>query len=594
MLPPLRSSSNSNSQYQNQASLNTSGQTVSVSAYKVHFAGGDRDPNSNAAGKLSVLLLAGRDRMTDHLAMLADIVGETIGMPRKDGESSVDYIQRLSEVIRKLTPAQRMEVERQLNLAIQGLKLRFLLAAFENPTGPEAARIAAYLETARNVERDLAAKSVVTSYRQHEEAETPQAQQLEAEKTPAAGSGNTATPASAAAEDTTETGDAAPDHQTTTNQASAAETPTDETQEGETSMRREFPEQYLLEAEPETQAGPSPEMSEKTPDARTLQDMLKKAFQQGESNDATIQAKATAQLREEASRAALLDIASGFETVQEELTEFDFDSQPSLPARTETLAKRTADTTAERPAQAFEQMETEDTAAHGQTAVRQQATAAKLDAAALRSVFTPNPIREGDYHPTLYVLKGWTELTTPEGQLPLDEMSVPLSLSEAEIEMAAIRFSSSAAKAPAGETTEPTMPSLSAAASEPEAEAEAARGERHTATADGATAKAAPTLIEKQVLMQLALAARDGVPYPLVGYPSAQELLSDDVEEARRREDDEDTEEDDSRQNDEDRQAGQDDELLSHEETDELSPLADNDDDAERAHDLYQRMAGWS
>ena len=94
--------------------------------------------------------------------------------------------------------------------------------------------------------------------------------------------------------------------------------------------------------------------------------------------------------------------------------------------------------------------------------------------------------------------------------------------------------------------------------------------------------------------MQLALAARDGIPYPLVGYPSAQELLADDTEEARRREDDEKAEEDEDRQNDEERQAGQDDEQLSHEETDDLSPLADNDDDAERAHDLYQRMAGWS
>lgn len=594
MLPPLRSSSNSNSQYQNQASLNTSGQAVSVSAYKVHFAGGDRDPNSNAAGKLSVLLLAGRDRMTDHLAMLADIVGETIGMPRKDDETSVDYMQRLSEAIRKLTPAQRMEVERQLNLAIQGLKLRFLLAAFENPTGPEAARIAAYLETARNVERDLAAKSVVTSYRQHEEAEAPRPQQPQADAAPAAGNNSASTPASTAAADATETGEAATDHQTTTNQASAAEAPTDETQEGETSMRREFPEQYLLEAEPETQATPSADMSEKTPDARTLQDMLKKAFQQGESNDDAIQAKATAQLREEASRAALLDIASGFETVQEELAEFDFDAQASLPSRTEASAQRAAKTAFDHPEQTLEQPETQDAVSRGETVARQQTTAAKIETAALRSIFTPNPIREGDYHPTLYVLKGWTELTAPEGQLPLDEMPVPLSMSEADIEMAAIRFSSSAAKAPAAETAEPSMPSLAAAASETDADAEATRGERHAAATETAASKTAPTLIEKQVLMQLALAARDGVPYPLVGYPSARELLADDADEARRREDDENTEEDEGRRGDEDQQAGQDDERLFHEDTDELSPPADNDDDAERAHDLYQRMAGWS
>ena len=584
MLPPLRSSSSSNSQYQNQASLNTSGQAVSVSTYKVHFAGGDRDPNSNAAGKLSVLLLAGRDRMTDHLAMLADIVGETIDMPRKDGESSVDYIQRLSEAIRRLTPAQRMEVERQLNQAIQGLKLRFLLAAFQNPTGPEAARIAAYLETARNVERDLAAKSVVTSYRQHEEAEIPRAQQPDAAIAQAARD-SAATPTPAASADTADTGETATDHQTTTSQASAAEAPTEETQEGETSMRREFPEQYLLEAEPETQATPFSELSDKTPDARSLQDMLKKAFQQGESSDDAIQAKATAQLREEASRAALLDIASGFEAIQEELTEFDFDAQTSLPARAETSAKRNADNRPEQTLQAEPQE-----ANRGQTAARQQATA--VNAATLRNIFTPNPIREGDYHPTLYVLKGWTELATPEGQLPLDEMSAPLSLSESEIEMAAIRFSSSAAKAPVGETAEPSIPSL--AVSEAEADAEATRAERHATATDGAAAKTAPTLIEKQVLMQLALAARDGIPYPLVGYPSAQELLADDTEEARRREDDEKAEEDEDRQNDEERQAGQDDEQLSHEETDDLSPLADNDDDAERAHDLYQRMAGWS
>jgi hypothetical protein len=88
-------------------------------------------------------------------------------MPRGENEALVDYATRLSEAVRALNPGERMAIERLLNQIVKGVTLRLLAEILNNPAGPDAARLAAYIEAASAGERDLAAKAVVSSYRQN-------------------------------------------------------------------------------------------------------------------------------------------------------------------------------------------------------------------------------------------------------------------------------------------------------------------------------------------------------------------------------------------------------------------------------------------
>ena len=66
-------------------------------------------------------------------------------------------------------PAAKIEeVERQLTAQGHSLPLRLIAEALKNPTGPEAARIIAYLEIVRYKDRDLAARAVLRSYGQND------------------------------------------------------------------------------------------------------------------------------------------------------------------------------------------------------------------------------------------------------------------------------------------------------------------------------------------------------------------------------------------------------------------------------------------
>ncbi|MBX4929322.1 hypothetical protein [Rhizobium binae] len=201
MLTPVRVASN--------ASFSSPGQTAAI------VAGGiDRsviapapvnaveaaDLNSAIAGKLNILLLAARERMVEALFDVIDAAGRSISLDRRDDETNLAYASRLADAIWRLPAAGIDEVERQLAGQGHSLPLRMIAEALRNPTGPEAARIVAYLEIVRYKDRDLAARAVMRSYSQNDaspmradsrpeiqlhEGSLPAAPRQPAERTPA-------------------------------------------------------------------------------------------------------------------------------------------------------------------------------------------------------------------------------------------------------------------------------------------------------------------------------------------------------------------------------------------------------------------------
>ncbi|ANP87816.1 hypothetical protein [Rhizobium leguminosarum] len=169
MLTPVRAASNASFSSQGQtAAIVASGLGHSVIAPAPVNAVEAADLNSAIAGKLNILLLAARERMVEALFDVIDAAGRSISLDRGDDESNLAFASRLADAIRRLPAARIDEVERQLTAQGHGLPLRTIAEALKNPTGPEAARIVAYLEIVRYKDRDLAARAVVRSYGQND------------------------------------------------------------------------------------------------------------------------------------------------------------------------------------------------------------------------------------------------------------------------------------------------------------------------------------------------------------------------------------------------------------------------------------------
>ncbi|WP_431320988.1 hypothetical protein [Rhizobium sp. YTU87027] len=134
------------------------------------------DLNSSVAGKLNILLLAVRARMVDALLDVLNATSEALSIPREEDETDLAFASRLAAAIQKLPPAKIEQVERHLAMQGHAVPLRLLAEALRNPAGPEAARIATYLETIRYKDRDLAARAVVRSYGQNDAAPLRQEQ----------------------------------------------------------------------------------------------------------------------------------------------------------------------------------------------------------------------------------------------------------------------------------------------------------------------------------------------------------------------------------------------------------------------------------
>jgi hypothetical protein len=169
MLTPVRAASNASFSSQGQtAAIVASGLGHSVIAPAPVNAVEAADLNSAIAGKLNILLLAARERMVEALFDVIDAAGRSISLDRGEDESNLAFASRLADAIRQLPTAGIDEVERQLTEQGHSVPLRTIAEALKNPTGPEAARIVAYLEIVRYKDRDLAARAVVRSYGQND------------------------------------------------------------------------------------------------------------------------------------------------------------------------------------------------------------------------------------------------------------------------------------------------------------------------------------------------------------------------------------------------------------------------------------------
>ncbi|WP_064711876.1 hypothetical protein [Rhizobium bangladeshense] len=169
MLTPVRAASNASFSSQGQtAAIVAGGLGPSVIAPAPVNAVEAADLNPAIAGKLNILLLAARERMVEALFDVIDAAGHSISLDRGEDESNLAFAARLADAIRGLPSARIDEAERQLSAQGHSLPLRMIAAALKNPTGPEAARIVAYLEIVRYRDRDLAARAVVRSYGQND------------------------------------------------------------------------------------------------------------------------------------------------------------------------------------------------------------------------------------------------------------------------------------------------------------------------------------------------------------------------------------------------------------------------------------------
>ncbi|PDT14312.1 hypothetical protein CO670_23775 [Rhizobium sp. J15] len=169
MLSPVRAASNASFSSQSQtAAIVAGGLGRSVIAPAPVNAVEATDLNSAIAGKLNILLLAARERMVEALFDVIDAAGRSISLDRSEDETNLAFASRLADAIRRLPAARIEEVERQLSAQGHSLPLRLIAEALKNPTGPEAARIIAYLEIVRYKDRDLAARAVLRSYGQND------------------------------------------------------------------------------------------------------------------------------------------------------------------------------------------------------------------------------------------------------------------------------------------------------------------------------------------------------------------------------------------------------------------------------------------
>ncbi|EJT03273.1 hypothetical protein [Rhizobium sp. CCGE 510] len=191
MLTPVRAASNASFSSQGQtAAIVAGGLGRSVIAPAPVNAVEAADLNSAIAGKLNILLLAARERMVEALFDAIDAAGRAISLDRGEDETNLAFASRLADAIQRLPAVRIDELERQLTGEGHSLPLRTIAAALKNPTGPEAARIVAYLEILRYKDRDLAARAVVRSYGQNDaspmRAETRPEIQLHEDSGPAA------------------------------------------------------------------------------------------------------------------------------------------------------------------------------------------------------------------------------------------------------------------------------------------------------------------------------------------------------------------------------------------------------------------------
>ncbi|WP_117192891.1 hypothetical protein [Rhizobium terrae] len=169
MLPPVRATLSSFVDYQAQPQAPLLRQRIDVTANAASTETIASAPLSG--GRLDILSLSAQLQLAQGFSIFAETIGKLIKLPRREGEALLEYARRLLEAVKVMNPAERQALERALNQLVKGMSLRLLTEVLNNPSGPNAARLAMRLETAQLLDRDLAAKAVVSSYRQNAGAE---------------------------------------------------------------------------------------------------------------------------------------------------------------------------------------------------------------------------------------------------------------------------------------------------------------------------------------------------------------------------------------------------------------------------------------
>ena len=165
MLPPLGAALSASIDYQT-----TARQPLQPAPVPVAIRDGARTAlpaSSLSGGRINLLSLSGQLHLAQGLSIFAETVGAYLKISRREGESLVDYAHRLAEALKTLTTAQRAILEQSLAQVVRGMTLRLLTEILDNPLGPEAARLNAYMEAGQFANRDLLARAVVSSYRQN-------------------------------------------------------------------------------------------------------------------------------------------------------------------------------------------------------------------------------------------------------------------------------------------------------------------------------------------------------------------------------------------------------------------------------------------
>lgn len=550
MLPPVRTSSFVDYQTPSQQPMLRQRIDVANTAANSGLIGS----SPMSAGRLDILSLSAQLQLAQGFSIFAETIGRLIKVPRREGEALADYAQRLSEAVKAMNPAEKAALERTLNQLVKGVSLRLLTEILNNPAGPEAARVAIQLETAQLLERDLVAKAVVSSYRQNAGAEQ----------------GQSALPQPA---------NAAP---SASGQASAP-VPTAEAAQpgGETAIGGALPEEIVQEAAPQ---------DAETPPATTVSS----AAQDAAALSAEVEAWATFadEIALQANAETDLDAASA--SAQQGAAELAESETPELAAvRTEDAPE---DPTAARP---HEGRQTASAAAGdrrtpqpvfydgpalarlSQRGLEQQGGARALNAEKMANGAATVWLAEVLAEATSGLLDG---LPVAARQLP--EQQALQELTDKELIGKSAQQASAAASAATAKSTPPATDEPASIGS---------TGSTTGLSANASSQATGATELAEQLALPIAMphVFREGVALPYVAYPP--EERERDPEERKTKAISE-TDEDGEQQHSAGEQAfseerpGED-----HAQEDESSDASkEGAEDAERANDLYWRMAGWT
>lgn len=553
MLPPVRTSSFVD--YQTPSQQPMLRQRIDVANTVANSGMIGSSPMS--AGRLDVLSLSAQLQLAQGFSIFAETIGRLIKVPRREGEALADYAQRLSEAVKTMNPAEKAALERTLNQLVKGISIRLLTEILNNPAGPEAARVAIQLETAQLLERDLVAKAVVSSYRQNAGAEqVPSTLPQPANAAPSASSETSVPVPTAEAESQAAQPGAETEIDEAPPEAMAADAATQDPDATATSSTTPGPTMLSAEAE----ALPTPTDNNPSP--------------MSAEND--------------------LDAASASRFAQE-AAELPESEAP------ETAAARPDETT-ENPSAARPDGRQTASAAGGDRRMSQPVfydgpALARLSQRGLEQqngVRGPNAEKMANEATTIWLAEVLAEATSelldglPVAARQLPEQQALQQLTDKELLGKSAMQANEAASAAAAKSLPP-------ATDEPESTGSTSGTTGPSANASGRASGA--TELAEQLALPIAVphAFREGVALPYVAYPP--EERERDPEERKTKAISE-TDEDGEQQHSAGEQAfseegeGEDEDHAREDEGDDASKEAV--DDADRANDLYWRMAGWT